>query len=276
MKIRVLTSVGIFIVGIPLLIFSEYITYPIALSLIGLIAIFEMLRVLEVHRNFWVSVPAYLLALALPLCAYFFGFEKLITFVMVMVCSFFVYLLYLFFLAVFMRGKLCYNKICEVFASTVYITASFATLSAVRYMEKGIFILSLVFVTAWGCDVFAYFTGYFFGKHKLIVEISPKKTVEGSLGGIFFATAGTVIFGALVERFTELEANYVVLVAMGIVLSVVAQLGDLVASLIKREHGIKDYGRLLPGHGGIMDRFDSVLGVATPLFAISMIFPPFN
>lgn len=123
-------------------------------------------------------------------------------------------------------------------------------------MQESIFIW-LIFIFAWGSDTCAYFAGMFFGKHKLIPEISPKKTIEGAIGGVI----GTMIITLLFARYFH-EANLVYFIPFAIVGSVVSQIGDLFASAIKREFGIKDYGNLIPGHGGILDRFDSILFTA--------------
>ena len=160
--------------------------------------------------------------------------------------------------------------------TVTYIVVSFTALSMLRYTDHGGAIFVLVFVAAWVCDTAAYFVGFLFGKHKLIPAVSPKKTVEGSIGGIVFATLAFVLYGFIIESFTDLEANYLALALSGLVLSVVSQVGDLIASLIKREHGVKDYSNLMPGHGGIMDRFDSILAVSTPLMFICLVFPPFS
>ena len=142
-------------------------------------------------------------------------------------------------------------------------------------VKTGLWTLVLVLICAWGSDVFAYFTGRFFGRHKLIPEVSPKKTVEGAIGGVVCATGIAVLYGFIVSSATSLTPDYIVLAVCGFLLSAVSQVGDLIASLIKREHGIKDYGNIFPGHGGVMDRFDSVLSITTVLMAISLIFPPF-
>ncbi len=117
----------------------------------------------------------------------------------------------------------------------------------------------LVCIFAWGTDTSAYFAGMFFGKTKLIPEISPKKTVEGAIGGIFGTTIITVIFAVMFN-----EPNPMYFVPLAVVGSVSSQLGDLFASAIKREFNIKDYGNFIPGHGGMLDRIDSVL-FAAPL-----------
>ena len=118
--------------------------------------------------------------------------------------------------------------------------------------------------------------GRLLGKHKLIPEISPKKTVEGSIGGVVFAVLAMLLFGFIVDSFFgDITVNYLVLGLMGFVLSIISQIGDLIASSLKREYGVKDYSNLLPGHGGIMDRFDSVMSVSVLTMLLCMIYPPF-
>ena len=114
-------------------------------------------------------------------------------------------------------------------------------------------------------DAGGYFVGRVCGKHKLAPSLSPKKTVEGSIGAIVFSVAGGVLFGALCQFGFDLEPNYLALALLGIPLSVVSQFGDLTFSYIKREFGIKDYGKLFMGHGGVLDRFDSVIFAAPAL-----------
>ena len=273
MKTRVLTSIGIAVVGIPLLVFSGYIVFPIALSLFAFIAAFELLRVIGIHRNYFISVPAYLIALALPLGTYFVTDTS--KYLLLCLLVFFVYLIYLFSVAVFMRGKLHFSDMSEAFVTLFYVIGAFTALAILRGLDYGAWLLGFVFMGSWGCDVFAYFVGSLIGKHKLIPEISPKKTIEGSLGGIVFATLGYLLLGFIMSKTSEVIPNYIVLVVAGIICSIVSQIGDLIASYIKREHGVKDYGRLLPGHGGIMDRFDSSLAVSTVLMIICLIYNPF-
>ena len=177
------------------------------------------------------------------------------------------------------KGKqqiLGFGDVAAVFISVTYVTVSFTSMALTRYMTNGVYIFALVFIAAWMCDIFAYFTGRMFGKHKLAPHLSPKKTVEGSIGGVAFAIIGCMLYGFVVETVIGLNASYLVLAALGFVLSMISQIGDLWASLIKREHGIKDYSSMLPGHGGVMDRFDSILAISTVLMAVCLIFPPFN
>lgn len=115
----------------------------------------------------------------------------------------------------------------------------------------------IVFLCAFGADIFAYFTGYFFGKHKLCPEISPKKTVEGAIGGVLGSMLLCGIFGYFI--YPDEFLHCLIIGAFG---SVFSMLGDLIASVFKRKMGIKDYGNLIPGHGGVLDRFDSVIFTA--------------
>lgn len=137
----------------------------------------------------------------------------------------------------------------------VAILIDFAILTMDNFIDGRIYVW-LIFIISFATDIFAYFSGYLFGKHKLIPKVSPKKTVEGSIGGILGSTLVCLIFA----YFFKLDSMLIVF--LGFFGSIVAQFGDLFASSIKRYVGIKDYGKLIPGHGGILDRFDSVILVA--------------
>ena len=124
----------------------------------------------------------------------------------------------------------------------------------------------LIFIGAWATDTGAYFVGVLFGKHKLIPAVSPKKTVEGALGGILGCVFGFVVYGLILNFFFDVKVNYLPLVLLAILVAIVSQIGDLIASYLKRESGIKDFGTIFPGHGGIMDRFDSIIAVAPVIY----------
>ena len=140
-----------------------------------------------------------------------------------------------------------------------------------EYSAEAIYFIVLILCYAWGGDTFAYFAGRFFGKHKLAPIVSPKKTVEGAIGGIL----GCVLLGEICTYVYQNIADksdiffhgvapafYLVVAVLGVIAAVLGILGDLFASVVKRQHGIKDYGTIFPGHGGILDRFDSVLFVS--------------
>ena len=278
MKTRVITSVFIAIVLVAILLLSNTIAYSIALSILAVIAANEVLKVYDVDKKYLVSVPAYLAA-AMPTLSFIMTvvMEKPASdFIIALALVMFVLMLYLFVVAVFAKGKIEFASLSAGFVLVMYITACFSALSVIRYVgEAGMFNLGMVFIGAWISDIFAYFTGRFLGKHKLIPEVSPKKTVEGSVGAIVFTTLLMLLYGWIVSLATDFTPNYLVLGLAAPILSVVGQIGDLFASLVKRERGVKDYGKLLPGHGGIMDRFDSILTVSGATMVITLLFTPF-
>ena len=277
MKTRVITGTVLAAVFVALCIFSEYPVYHVFMSLLCIAAVFEMLRVFGIEKNLAVGIPAYLLAAAMPTCVLF--VDKLprghYDYYLLMALSLVVYLVYLFVLAVFMRGRLKFASVSGVFTSVFYIVASFSAFSLIRDIENGVYIFVIVFISSTVCDVFAYFTGFFFGKHKLIPEISPKKTVEGAIGGTVFATAALVLYAFVVDMVADtVSVNYILAAVYGLVLAIVGQIGDLIASFIKREYGVKDYGNIFPGHGGVLDRFDSMMTISLSLLLISAALPP--
>lgn len=134
-------------------------------------------------------------------------------------------------------------------------------------------IFALPLVYAFLSDAGGYFVGRFCGKHKLAPKLSPKKTVEGSAGAVVFAVVGGVLFGLAAQYGFAMEPNYMALALFGIPMSIISQFGDLVFSYIKREFKIKDYGKLFLGHGGVLDRFDSVI-FAAPLLELLLCLIP--
>ena len=156
--------------------------------------------------------------------------------------------------------------------AVIYIAFSMSYVTAIREIEAvGIHLLFISFISAWVSDTGAYFCGCLLGKHKLIPAISPKKTVEGAIGGILCSALGGVVF-ALIEQFAfGNEANYVGLAIVCGLGSIAGQLGDLVASMMKRKFEIKDFSNIMPGHGGITDRFDSVMLTAPYAYYMIML-----
>jgi phosphatidate cytidylyltransferase len=278
MKNRVITSVAILAAMLTVVIFSEFIVYSLALALLAIIATFEVLRVIGSHKISTLSIPAYLISAAFPLTAYFVDSNNSLEFLLILAAVVFVYLVWLMGVSVFSKGRITFSKVSETLVGVTYVAVSFTSLSLIRYINHnfGVFLVVLVFVISWTCDTAAFAVGSLIGKHKLIPEISPKKTVEGAIGGVVFSALLCALYGLGLDLVIEkIQVNYLYLVLFGIILSVVSQLGDLIASLIKREYDVKDYGRIFPGHGGVLDRFDSVLAVSTILLILSIVFPPF-
>lgn len=163
--------------------------------------------------------------------------------------------------------KVNFKDVCAHGFLTFFITTFFGTMIRIS-SEFGTYAVLLAFVCAWITDSGAYFTGRALGKTKLMPKVSPKKTVEGAVGGVVAAVVFGWIYMSVINVIPALDPNgalnHFSVTIIALVASVFSQLGDLVASSIKRDCGIKDFGNILPGHGGILDRFDSVIYI-TPL-----------
>jgi len=170
------------------------------------------------------------------------------------------------FAMIFLHGKVNSKDVMVSAFATVFISIFMGTLISIRKLDK--FIVLLPFICSWLSDTGAYFIGSLLGKHKLCKNISPKKTVEGSIGGIIFSALGSVGFIAVMTSFSPSNFAIVKFAVIGVLVAVLSQFGDLVFSCIKRDSGKKDYGSILPGHGGILDRFDSVLFVVPFVYYI--------
>jgi len=238
---------------VPLLIFVYLGGYPLmAVALaVGLAGIHELIKgfaAMEIKGNrpiaFALLILLYALNFAFP------GEQAAIG--AWLAISVIVNLLYLF----KMDGNRAEDSLVTLF-SVVYAGFLSFHIVLIDGLEKYSVLIWLVLIAAFGTDIFAYFTGYFLGRHKLCPDLSPKKTVEGALGGVMGSAVLCTLFGLIFARDALLHCMLI-----GLIGSVFAQCGDLSASALKRRMGIKDYGNLIPGHGGIMDRFDSVLFTA--------------
>lgn len=159
------------------------------------------------------------------------------------------------------------DQVTGAFFGIVYVVIMLACIYQLRAGKDGIYLVWLIFLASWGCDTCAYCVGVLFGKHKMSPKLSPKKSVEGAVGGVAGAALLGILYALVVGDRLSGDVNYVLLFAVicaaGALISMV---GDLAASAIKRNHDIKDYGKLIPGHGGILDRFDSVIFIAPVIY----------
>ena len=196
-----------------------------------------------------------------------------------------IYVLVLCFLMLHNHENTKFSDVSFVVMSSLFVPFAFTRLMyfrdiAVYYPNKGytnahgIFLILFILFSACMTDTFAYFAGSFLGKHKLCPKISPKKTVEGAVGGVLGCVLANVILYAVYNNFIfeNPTNNYVAIIVASVITSIVGMCGDLTASLIKRNYGIKDFGNLIPGHGGIMDRFDSIMFVSAAFYAVFNIF----
>ena len=158
------------------------------------------------------------------------------------------------------------------FGGIFYISFLFGHILLFSNIPYGKYLIWLVFLIAFSTDTFAYFTGIFLGKNKLCPSISPKKTIEGAIGGIIGSLFVSLLFGLYILKAYDISMSLVHFVVLGGITSVISQLGDLTASSIKRTYGIKDFGNIFPGHGGVLVRFDSILFTAPVVYYYISIF----
>lgn len=263
---RILTAVCALCLFIPVLYFSDSAVFPIAMAALAFVAVYEMLNCIGVKKIYPLSIPSYILALS-PLIPFVSASSNNANAVQVIGAILFLYLVYLLSVAVFSKGAVKFEHAAVTFTTIFYVVISFCSIVALRYTAYGKYVYLLTFIGPWISDTFAYFCGRLFGKHKLIPDISPKKTIEGSVGGMLFTAIAFVVYGLIIDKFItfSISVSYIEMALIGIIVSVISQIGDLTASLIKRTYGIKDYGFFFPGHGGVLDRFDSVLLTAPVL-----------
>lgn len=171
-------------------------------------------------------------------------------------------LLLMLFLQVIITGmKMNFNDLVYTFIGIIYIVFFIASMAMIRGLENGKILIWYVFWAGWATDVFAYSIGRRFGKHKFS-EVSPKKSIEGCIAGTIGAVIVVLVYTYFINLYTNLEYSYLYISIIGLILSIIGQIGDFAASAIKRYVDIKDYSNLIPGHGGMLDRIDSIMFIA--------------
>ncbi|SER59929.1 phosphatidate cytidylyltransferase [Salipaludibacillus aurantiacus] len=170
-------------------------------------------------------------------------------------------------LTVITKNKFTFDEAGFVILASAYVGLGFHYFMYARFLENGLAMIFFILILVWATDSGAYFAGRSFGKHKLWPEISPKKTIEGSLGGTLLA----LIIGGVYTLFIPVFASWSVTFLFMLVVSLTGQLGDLVESAFKRHYAVKDSGQVLPGHGGILDRFDSLIFVMPVIYLLGFL-----
>lgn len=231
------------------------------LMLISLIGLSEIYKVVKIEKTMlgyagYLATIIYYLLLFLEV-----KYDAMLFVIAVLVAMMVIY--------VFAFPKFVSEQAVTGFFGVFYVSVMLSFIYQTRVLEEGLFIVALAFLCSWGCDTCAYCVGVLIGKHKMAPKLSPKKSVEGAIGGL----AGAALLGALyalaINKWggaSASPANYALICFVGGMISMV---GDLAASAIKRNHEIKDYGTLIPGHGGILDRFDSVIFTAPVIFYLA-------
>lgn len=250
MKTRVWTGV----IGIPLLIFILYsggIILAVGVSLLAFAGILEYTgainRLVRPKINIVVMlILAAILMLTIKLDYYFLMPVLLVEFIAI-------------FCYEILSGNVGIQRGSATLLGLIYVPIMFGHLFLFETVNKGIYYLWLIFVIAFTTDTAAYFVGKSIGNRKIAPKISPKKTIAGSVGGVIAAALSTILYGSILGSYFNFVLPWYLYLIVGIFGSIAGQCGDLTASMIKRKANIKDYGTILPGHGGVLDRFDSIL-----------------
>ena len=232
------------------------------LAVVSLIGLTELYKVIEV-QNKLLGFAGYLAAVAYYVILYT-GKLQYMTLLAI------VFLVLVMAVYVFTFPNYRSEQVMTVFFGLFYVAVMLSYIYQTRMLEDGGIVVWLIFLSSWGCDTCAYCAGMLLGKHKMAPKLSPKKSVEGGIGGVLGAALLGALFALAVNQWAGAQAGvmeYAIICGVG---GMISQVGDLAASAIKRNHDIKDYGKLIPGHGGILDRFDSVIFTAPIIYYLAM------
>ena len=266
---RIITALVGMAILIPFMIFSDTWAIVGLTTLLSTIAVFEIFACIGQKKRWLLIALSVLVSIAIQVLTRVMEPEAYLSTALLIYLA---YIVLMMMAAVFSKGGLRLTEAATIGAMVIYQSFGFAALVLLRDLPSGIYLFVLAFVIPWVCDSAAYFVGVFFGKHKLIPEVSPKKTVEGAVGGIIGVVIAAVIFGLVMQYGFAKTPNYLMLIAIATVGGFVSQWGDLIASLLKREYSIKDYGKIFPGHGGVLDRFDSMIAVSIFVYVVCRLF----
>lgn len=271
MKKRIITALIIILILVPFFLakllydINDYI-YVLGFIL-AIVAMNEMLSMKEKEKNlpFEIHLLSYLAVIYLAFSDSF----KLFFNDTIKSINILPFIIIILMISMVVRKHFKIKDASFILFAIYYIGLSFYTLVFYFLKPEGIYEFFYIILIAMLTDTFAYFSGTFFGKHKLCPDISPKKTIEGSIGGTIIATALAVTYVVLVDKINFAFNNIFFIIGLTFVLSIISQFGDLAASVIKRQYKIKDYGNIFPGHGGVLDRLDSILFTSLTYYYLS-------
>lgn len=267
MKTRLISAAVGIVLCIVLMVLGEInsIVISISIALVTALICGELLTAKGLHKNLKISVP----------CVAFGCFMPLLCNTQLKYIPIYLFTVVLFTIMVAFHDSIKVEDAMFAFGGTMLLTLSMTsfTLTACNQFGHSSFWVVLTLGVPWLSDSGAYFAGVYLGKHKLCPEISPKKTVEGAIGGLISGTLGSLLIGLVfLLIYKDVTINFIPLLIIGLINPIVSIIGDLSFSIIKRSCGIKDFGSIMPGHGGMLDRFDSIILCAPLVFVISNLF----
>jgi len=273
LKARILVAVVLAPLFFVDLFFLPPVCLAVTVSVIVAMASYELLRATKVVHHNHMYVYTALSAAAIPM-GYWAGWGSLVSLAAALLL-----MAALFFTAIRLYGieekEVRFEQVMACLFGGVAVPLFLSSLVRLKGMENGQYLVLLPVICAFLTDVGAYFAGVFLGKHRGITRVSPNKSLEGYVGGILSGCVFMLLYALILVRFAGLEVSFPVMALYGLVGSAITELGDLSFSLIKRQCGVKDYGNLLPGHGGMMDRFDSMVFAAPMLLLLVQLLPAF-
>lgn len=263
-KTRLLSGIVLVILAVIVIISGGYVTLFSLLG-ISLIGMHELYRVFKLEKS-----P---LAMVSYLMAVLFYLVQLLPVAIDPMMLVMLFLILLMFVYVFTYPKYEAKDVMAIFFGMFYVAVMLSYVYQIRMLENGVYLAFLIFICSWGCDTCAYCAGVTMGKHKMAPVLSPKKSVEGAIGGVLGTALLTVIYCSVFKVQMGIGTRSIVILAViSAVAGLISMVGDLTASAIKRNYDIKDYGTLIPGHGGIMDRFDSMMITAPIIYYLAVSF----
>lgn len=269
MKTRVISAV-IGLIVLAAVVYAGKIAIGIAVFLLAVVGIHELYRAFDKigFKPVYAAGYASCLLLLYPVIqGTYSGTDRIAgisAFLISEAIALFLLVAVMFCLIMFSDGRYKIQDVSVTLFGIIYVVFLFSFVTLARNMGNGYLYIWMIFIGAWATDTFAFFTGVTLGKRKILPKISPKKTLEGSIGGVIGCTAAMMAFGVYVSNTVAVPLYHFAII--GGVCGVISQIGDWAASAIKRTAGIKDYGNIMPGHGGVLDRVDSILFVAPAVY----------
>lgn len=263
-KTRLLSGIVLVIAAILLIVTGGEVLLFSTL-LISCIGMFELFRVFKIEKSI-ISIVPYIAAI-LYYCNLKWAF---IPDIMILFMGFLIILMFVYVLS---YPKYDAKQLMAAFFGMFYVGVMLSYVYQIRTLNNGIYLAFLVFLCSWGCDTCAYCVGVLIGKHKMAPKLSPKKSIEGAVGGVLGSALLTALYCFIFRAKMDIGGEEILILAIiAAVAGLISMVGDLCASAIKRNYDIKDYGHLIPGHGGILDRFDSMIITAPIIYYLAYFF----
>jgi phosphatidate cytidylyltransferase len=280
LKDRITSAFTLIFFVAAIIIFNS--TFPtalnIAIALVSVLSVYEIISALGLAKNSILFVPTIIFSAVLPFIQSIAAAFPFIHYSILQQTAYFLYTVIMFGSLICYHKFVTFREVGVVYSMALMIPTSLQTIINLRSCggEHGMFYVLIAISSAWVADTGAFFAGSFWGKHKLCPNISPKKTVEGVIGGFALNIIAMVVFGYIFHAIYyqySVNISYLSLLIIGIFGTIMSILGDLSFSLIKRSCHIKDFSEMIPGHGGILDRFDSVIFAAPFVYLFVQIMP---